>query len=144
SRLLYGGWETILGAAIAVVIAIALGTALGLAAGYVGGMVDAIANWIQDILITLPAILVLLAVATVMGNNIWAAMVVLGVLMSASFVRLVRASTQSAREELYVDAARVAGLNGPRILARHVLPNVIAPVVIQGSAALGTALVVQA
>ncbi len=144
SRLLYGGWETILGAAIAVVIAIALGTALGLAAGYVGGVVDAVANWIQDILITLPAILVLLAVATVMGNNIWAAMVVLGFLMSASFIRLVRASTQSAREELYVDAARVAGLTGPRILARHVLPNVIAPVVIQGSAALGTALVVQA
>jgi len=144
SRLLYGGWETILGAAIAVVIAIALGTALGLAAGYVGGAVDAVANWIQDILITLPAILVLLAVATVMGNNIWAAMVVLGFLMSASFIRLVRASTQSAREELYVDAARVAGLSGPRILARHVLPNVIAPVVIQGSAALGTALVVQA
>lgn len=144
SRLLYGGWETILGALLAVAIAIILGTALGLAAGYVGGAVDAVANWIQDILITLPTILVLLAVATVMGNNIWAAMIVLGVLMSSAFIRLVRASTQAAREELYVDAAQVAGLSGARILARHVLPNVIAPVVIQGSAALGTALVVQA
>lgn len=144
SRLLYGGWETILGAILAVAIAIVLGTALGLAAGYLGGAVDAVANWIQDILITLPTILVLLAVATVMGNNIWAAMIVLGVLMSSAFIRLVRASTQAAKEELYVDAAQVAGLSGTRILARHVLPNVIAPVVIQGSAALGTALVVQA
>lgn len=144
SRLLYGGWETILGAVLAVAIAIILGTALGLAAGYLGGAVDAVANWIQDILITLPTILVLLAVATVMGNNIWAAMIVLGVLMSSAFIRLVRASTQAAKEELYVDAAQVAGLSGARILARHILPNVIAPVVIQGSAALGTALVVQA
>jgi len=144
SRLMYGGWETILGALLAVAIAIVLGTAIGLAAGYIGGIVDAVANWVQDILITLPTILVLLAVATVMGNNIWAAMIVLGVLMSSAFIRLVRASTQAAREELYVDAAQVAGLRDTRILARHVLPNVIAPVVIQGSAALGTALVVQA
>ncbi len=144
ARLLYGGWETILGASVAVVIAIALGTMLGLLAGYAGGAIDAVINWIQDILITLPAILVLLAVATVMGNNIWAAMIVLGVLMSAAFIRLVRASTQAVREELYVDAAKVAGLTPARILWRHVLPNVIAPVVIQGSAALGTALVVQA
>jgi peptide/nickel transport system permease protein len=144
ARLLYGGWETILGATLAVVIAIVLGTMLGLLAGYAGGAVDAVINWIQDILITLPTILVLLAVATVMGNNIWAAMIVLGVLMSATFIRLVRASTQAVREELYVDAAKVAGLSPTRILWRHVLPNVIAPVVIQGSAALGTALVVQA
>lgn len=144
ARLLYGGWETILGATLAVVIAIVLGTMFGLLAGYVGGVVDAVINWIQDILITLPTILVLLAVATVMGNNIWAAMIVLGVLMSAAFIRLVRASTQAVREELYVDAAKVAGLSSTRILWRHVLPNVIAPVVIQGSAALGTALVVQA
>jgi peptide/nickel transport system permease protein len=144
ARLLYGGWETILGATLAVVIAIVLGTMLGLLAGYAGGAVDAVINWIQDIFITLPAILVLLAVATVMGNNIWAAMIVLGVLMSAAFIRLVRASTQAVREELYVDAAKVAGLSPTRILWRHVLPNVVAPVVIQGSAALGTALVVQA
>ena len=144
SRLLYGGWETILGAMVAVAIAIAIGTALGLAAGYVGGVIDAVANWVQDILITLPTILVLLAVATVMGNNIWAAMIVLGILMSATFVRLVRAFTIAAKEELYVDAAKVAGLGDARILGRHVLPNIIAPVVIQGSAALGTALVVQA
>src|SRR5690606_12202724 len=97
SRLLYGGWESILGALLAVAIAIALGTALGLIAGYVGGLVDTVANWVQDILITLPTILVLLAVATVMGNNIWAAMIVLGVLMSTAFIRLVRASTQAAR-----------------------------------------------
>ncbi|MFK5690970.1 dipeptide/oligopeptide/nickel ABC transporter permease/ATP-binding protein [Ornithinimicrobium sp. LYQ92] len=144
ARLLYGGWETLLSAGFAVAIAIGLGTALGLVAGYAGGTVDAVISWIQDILITLPTILVLLAVATVLGNNIWAAMMVLGLLMSAAFIRLVRASTQAVREELYVDAAKVAGLSTGRILSRHVLPNALGPVMIQGSAALGTALVVQA
>ncbi|MCZ2827727.1 dipeptide/oligopeptide/nickel ABC transporter permease/ATP-binding protein [Modestobacter sp. VKM Ac-2986] len=144
ARLLYGGWETLAGAAVAVAIAIVLGTVLGLAAGYVGRAVDTVVNWLQDILITLPTILVLLAVATVLGNNVWAAMIVLGVLMSATFIRLVRASTLAVREELYVDAAKVAGLSTARILARHVLPNAMAPVLIQGSAALGAALVVQA
>lgn len=143
-RLLFGGWETLLSAWLAVVIAVALGTALGLLAGYVGGIVDTVVNWLQDILITLPTILVLLAVATVLGNDIWAAMTVLGVLMSATFIRLVRSLTQSVREELYVDAARVSGLSNARILGRHILPNAVGPVFIQGSAALGTAVVVQA
>ncbi|ANY08937.1 dipeptide/oligopeptide/nickel ABC transporter permease/ATP-binding protein [Pseudonocardia sp. HH130630-07] len=143
-RLLFGGWETLLSAALAVVIAVALGTALGLLAGYVGGIVDTVVNWLQDILITLPTILVLLAVATVLGNDIWAAMTVLGVLMSATFIRLVRSLTRSVREELYVDAARVSGLSNVRILGRHILPNAVGPVFIQGSAALGTAVVVQA
>ncbi|MEQ3549080.1 dipeptide/oligopeptide/nickel ABC transporter permease/ATP-binding protein [Pseudonocardia nematodicida] len=143
-RLLFGGWETLLSAWLAVVIAVVLGTALGLLAGYVGGAVDTVTSWVQDILITLPTILVLLAVATVLGNDIWAAMTVLGVLMSATFIRLVRSLTVSVREELYVDAARVSGLSGARILGRHILPNAVGPVFIQGSAALGTAVVVQA
>ncbi|WP_224391069.1 dipeptide/oligopeptide/nickel ABC transporter permease/ATP-binding protein [Pseudonocardia sp. ICBG1293] len=143
-RLLFGGWETLLSAALAVAIAVPLGTTLGLLAGYVGGPVDTVVSWLQDILITLPTILVLLAVATVLGNDIWAAMTVLGVLMSATFVRLVRSLTRSVREELYVDAARVSGLSNARILGRHILPNTVGPVVIQGSAALGTAAVVQA
>ncbi|GAA1393127.1 dipeptide/oligopeptide/nickel ABC transporter permease/ATP-binding protein [Pseudonocardia kongjuensis] len=143
-RLLFGGWETLLSAWLAVVIAVVLGTALGLLAGYAGGIVDTVVNWLQDILITLPTILVLLAVATVLGNDIWAAMTVLGILMSATFIRLVRSLTRSVREELYVDAARVSGLSNARILGRHILPNTVGPVFIQGSAALGTAVVVQA
>ena len=144
SRLLYGSGHALAGAAEAVVVAIALGVPAGLIAGYVGGWFDAVASRAADALFAVPAIVVLLAVAAAFGNHVSIAMGVLGVIVSASFMRLVRASTRTVRHELYVDAARVAGLGRARIVARHVLPNVISPIVMQSALTFGLALLVGA
>ena len=85
----------------------------------------------------LPVIIVLLAVAGILGNNLTLAMAVLGVILSAGFIRLVRTSTHALRSELFVDAARAQGVPPARIVTRHVLPNILSPVIVQLSFGLG-------
>lgn len=143
SRLLYGGRGTLLGALEVIVVGLALGLPLGLAAGYFGGWIDAAASRFADFLFAVPAIVMVLAVVGIFGNNIVLAMFVVGVIFSAGFLRLVRASTLAVRHELYVDAAQVSGLANARIIARHILPNVTAPLIIQCTLAAGTALLIE-
>ncbi len=135
ARLLYGGRITLGGAGLAVAVAIVIGVTTGLVAGYFGGKVDTGFDWYSNLLIALPHIMVLLAVRAAWGNNIWLSMSVFGVLMAPGFHRLVRAIVSGVRNELYVDAARVSGLSLPRILGRHVLIAVRAPIIIYAALA---------
>jgi peptide/nickel transport system permease protein len=114
-----------------------------LAAGYFGRWIDAGASRFADFLFAVPAIVMVLAVVGIFGNNIVLAMFVVGVIFSAGFLRLVRASTLAVRHELYVDAAQVSGLANARIIARHIFPNVTAPLIIQCTLAAGTALLIE-
>lgn len=143
SRLMHGAGEALLGSILAVVVAVAIGLPLGLLSGYYGGTISLLANRFADLLLTIPAIIVLLAVLAVFGNNMYLAMVALGVLLSAGFLRLSTSTTQGVARELFVDAARVFGVRDLRILVRHVLPNMIGPVVVQASMTLGIALLLQ-
>ncbi|MFC8304055.1 dipeptide/oligopeptide/nickel ABC transporter permease/ATP-binding protein [Specibacter sp. NPDC057265] len=130
SRIVYGGRITLGGAALALAIAAAIGVTTGLFAGYFGGRLDSSVDWVSNLLIALPNIMVLLAVRAAWGSNVWLSMTVFGVLMAPGFHRLVRAIVSGIRNELYVDAARVSGLTLRRILGRHVLVAVRAPIII--------------
>lgn len=144
TRLMYGGGETLLGVSLAVAVAVVIGLPLGVLAGYYGGTLDTLGNRFADLLLTVPSIIVLLTVLAVFGNSIVVAMVTLGLLLSASFLRLAAATTKEVRATLYVDAARSFGVRDFRILWRHVLPNMIGPIVVQASVTLGLSLLIQA
>ncbi|MFV2174880.1 dipeptide/oligopeptide/nickel ABC transporter permease/ATP-binding protein [Actinomadura sp. LOL_016] len=144
SRLLHGGRFTLGGAVIALAVALALGVPSGLLAGYRGGPFDAAAGWTVDLVMALPAMVVLLASRAILGNTVWVLMIVLGVLVAPSFFRLVRGIVAGVRGELYVDAARVSGLTDLRIVARHVLIVVRAPIIIQIALVAGLAIGLQA
>ncbi|MFL1431031.1 MULTISPECIES: dipeptide/oligopeptide/nickel ABC transporter permease/ATP-binding protein [unclassified Nocardiopsis] len=144
ARLLYGGRNTLGGALLAVAVALAVGVPAGLAAGYHGGWFDTASGWVVNLVMALPAMVVLLASRAVLGPTVWVLMIVLGVLVSPSFYRLVRGVVAGVRGELYVDAARVSGLGDLRIIARHVLVVVRAPIIIQTSLVAGMAIGLQA
>ncbi len=131
SRLTYGGRGILASCLEAVLIAIALGIPFGLLAGYIGGAFDGATNFVVNVLFSLPGFVILLAVAFITSNNLSAIMAALGVLASATILRLVRAATQSARNRLYVDYARITALSRARILQRHILPNILGPVIVQ-------------
>jgi peptide/nickel transport system permease protein len=144
AQLLYGARTSIIGGVIVVVVSLALGLPAGIVAGYYRGRFDAVASWVANLLMALPAIIVLLVVLAQFGRSTELGMAVFGVIIAPGVFRLVRASVLAVREELFVDAARVSGLSDGRIMRRHVLPVVIAPTVIQASQLLGIAIVVQA
>ncbi|WGD37291.1 dipeptide/oligopeptide/nickel ABC transporter permease/ATP-binding protein [Lysinibacter sp. HNR] len=144
SRLLYGGQITLAAGALGAMVAMVVGVPAGLIAGYFGGWFDSVASWVSNMFISLPAIVVLLATAAALGPSVWISMTVFGVILSPGFYRLVRTSVIAVRDELYVDAARVAGLSRSRILGRHIFTVVRAPIVIQAALVAGIAIGVQA
>lgn len=143
SRLIYAGRFSLAGSAVALVVALVLGTTGGLVAGYFGGLIDTVSNWVVALLMALPGIVVLLAARSVVGPSLWTAMTIFGVLIAPSFYRLVYASVRAVRNELYVDAARVSGLSDTRIISRHVLTVVRAPIIVQAAIVGGVALSIQ-
>ncbi|MCP2635919.1 dipeptide/oligopeptide/nickel ABC transporter permease/ATP-binding protein [Microbacterium sp. HD4P20] len=144
SRLLWGAQVSLAGAALALVVALVVGLPAGLIAGYYGGWFDAAANWVNNLNMALPGIVILLAVRAVAGPSVWVSMAVFGILLAPAVFRIVRAAVQGVRNELYVDAARVAGLSDRRIIGRHVLTVVRAPVIIQSARLASIAISVQA
>ncbi|MEU8135583.1 dipeptide/oligopeptide/nickel ABC transporter permease/ATP-binding protein [Streptodolium elevatio] len=144
SRILFGGRNTLVGALISLVVALVLGVPSGLFAGYYGGRFDAAANWAANLVMALPAMVVLLASRAVLGPTVWVLMVVLGFLVAPAFFRLVRGIVADVRKELYVDAARVSGLSDTRIVGRHVLIVVRGPIIIMVALVAGIAIGLQA
>jgi len=144
SRLIWGARVNLLGAALAVVVALVLGVPVGIIAGYYRGWVDSVSGWVNDLIMALPGIIVLLAVSAVVGPSVWLAMAIFGVMLAPAYFRIVRASVLAVRGELYVDAAVVAGLPDSRILFRHVLSVVRAPILIQGARLAVIAIAIQA
>jgi peptide/nickel transport system permease protein len=144
SRLLYAGRFSLAGAVFCLVIAAVIGVIAGLVAGYYHGWFDTMSSWVAGLIMALPGIVVLLAARAVLGPSLWMAMGIFGVLIAPAFFRLVYAAVTAVRNELYVDAARVAGLSDLRIIGRHILTVVRAPVIIQSSMVLGIAIAIQA
>jgi len=144
SRLIWGARVNLLGAALAVIVALVLGVPVGIIAGYYRGWVDSVSGWVNDLIMALPGIIVLLAVSAVLGPSVWLAMAIFGVMLAPAYFRIVRASVLAVRGELYVDAAVVAGLPDSRILFRHVLSVVRAPILIQGARLAVIAIAIQA
>ncbi|MCC2614098.1 dipeptide/oligopeptide/nickel ABC transporter permease/ATP-binding protein [Neorhizobium petrolearium] len=143
SRLVYGARNTLIGALIAVTVAAFVGVTAGLFAGYFGGRREVVMSWISDGLMSLPALIVLLAFYQSLGSSIEISMLVFGVMLAPGFYRLTRNLVNGVKHELYVDAARVSGLSDLRIIVRHILLVIRAPVIIQVSVVAGISIVIQ-
>ena len=143
ARLLYGARYTLAGALLATVVAAILGIASGLVAGYYGKWFESSTSWVTTLLMALPGIVVLLAARAVLGPSLWTVMIIFGVLLIPAFYRLVYAAVSGVRNELFVDAARVSGVSDLRIIGRHILTVVRAPIILQGSIVFGIAIAVQ-
>jgi len=143
SRLLYGGRYTLAGALLATFVAAVFGIASGLVAGYYGKWFESVASWVTTLLMALPGIVVLLAARAVLGPSLWTVMIIFGVLLVPAFYRLVYAAVSGVRNELFIDAARVSGVSDLRIIARHILTVVRAPIILQASIVFGIAIAVQ-
>lgn len=131
SRLLAATRISIAAAILAVVTALIFGVISGLMAGYYQGWFDNVASWFTSLVMALPAMVILLAARAVLGPSVWISMALFGVVLAPAYFRLVYTTVTSVRSELYVDAARVSGLGDGRIIGRHILSVVRAPIVIQ-------------
>lgn len=140
SRLLYGGQTTLVIALLSVTMSLLIGTLLGLVAGFYGGLVDGAIMRFVDMLLAFPRILLALTVVAVLGPGLLNVMVAVGVAGITGYARIVRGSVLSAKERTYVDAARVVGCPNRRILRAHLLPNVIAPVIVLATLDVGHAI----
>lgn len=143
SRLMYGGQLSLLGVVQAVVTVLAIGVPLGLLAGFAGGWLDRLISFLVDIALAIPTLVILLVVLAIFGSNQTAAMLALGVLAAPGFARVVRGATLSVRHELYVAAARIAGLPQRQIITKHILPRVAGPIIVRTSLFAGGALLAQ-
>ncbi len=130
SRIIYGARVSVAMGFVAVAISVAGGSILGLLSGYYGGNVDMTIMRVVDVMLAFPGILLALVIIAVLGPNLGSAMVAVGISGMPVFIRVVRGSALAVRELQYVEAARVAGCGDVRIIYRHVLPNVLAPVIV--------------
>ena len=143
ARLIYGTRTTLLAALLVSITAMLVGVPTGLLAGYYGGKFDAIASWFANMFMSLPAMIVLLSVRATIGPSLFMSMLIFGLLIAPGFFRLTRTAVMSVRNELYVDAARVSGLSDARIIGRHILTVVRAPLIIQTAMVSGVAISLQ-
>ncbi|PYN43053.1 MAG: peptide ABC transporter permease [Candidatus Rokuibacteriota bacterium] len=140
SRALHGARLSLTVGLIAVSIAVGLGTPVGLLSGYYGGRVDGFVMRVVDVLLAFPGILLALAIVSVLSPGLNNVMIAVGLSAVPNYARLVRASTLSAREQLYVEAARALGSRDLSIVTRYILPNVVAPLIVTATLGLGTAI----
>ena len=141
SRLLYGGRPVLLATFEVVVIAVALGVTVGVAAGFWEKSADRVLSGWVNVLLALPIVVILVVVLSIFAGSLTPAVIPLGILLSAPVARVVRSATIGARHELYIDAAKVAGLPDRRIITRHILPRVAGPVIVQSTLVAAVALI---
>jgi peptide/nickel transport system permease protein len=130
SRLLFGGQVSLLVGIVAVLIASVPGTVLGLIAGYYRSWIDGLIMRVMDLMLSFPGILLALGIVALLGPGLLNVMIAVGIAGIPSYTRLVRSSVLAVKKNLYVRAARVMGCRDGRILLRHILPNVLAPIVV--------------
>ena len=141
SRLLYGARLSLLVGVVSVGIGLAVGLVFGAIAGYVGGWVDTVIMRIMDLMLSVPSLLVAIGLVTLLGRGMVQIMIAVGVTTVPIFARLLRGSILGQREADYVLAARSVGVPGRRLLLGHIMPNSIAPVIVQATLTMATAII---
>jgi peptide/nickel transport system permease protein len=142
SRVLYGTRLTMQASVIAVVVAAGFGIPLGLISGYAGKAIDNIISRLIDILLSFPGILLALIVVAILGTGLAKVQLAVGVSLIPAYARLVRGSVLSAKENVYVEAARAGGCSPIRIAVRHILPNIFVPLLVLSTTAIGWAIII--
>ena len=141
SRVIWGGRVSLVVGIVPVVVSAVAGTAVGLVAGYYGGVLDHVMTRSLDVLFAFPAILLALAIVSALGPSIYNAMLAITIVAVPSFARLVRSSVLTVRARSFVEAAASLGASRRRIVARHILPNTVSPVIVYGTFETGKTIV---
>lgn len=137
SRIIHGAKYDVIIAVSAVMFAAGIGTPAGVIAGYYGGGVDEIIMRITDVIMAFPSLVLAMALAAVLGPGLEKAIFVMAFVGTAGYARLARGSTLSIKEEFYVEAARAVGSSTPRILFKHILPNIVSPIIVRATLGMG-------
>jgi len=141
SRIIFGARFSLLIGVVAVTVGLSLGLLLGSIAGYFGGWIDSVVMRLMDILLAIPGLLLAIGIVAMLKPGLFQIMIAVGVANVPIFARLLRGSILAQRENDFVLAARAVGVKRRVILASHVLPNAISPVIVQGTLALATAII---
>jgi peptide/nickel transport system permease protein len=141
SRIVYGARYSLLIGIVSVAVGLSVGLVFGSIAGYFGGWIDSIIMRATDIMLSVPGLLLAIGLVAALGQGLWQIMVAVGVTQIPIFARLLRGSILATREADYVLAARSVGVPRRLILAAHILPNSVSPVIVQGTLALATAII---
>ena len=144
SRLLWGARASLLAGVIPVAIAVTLSVPLGLLSGYVGGWIDGLIMRINDAMLSIPFLIVAIALAAFLGPGLGNAMIAIGIAALPTFVRLVRGTVLAIKTEEYVEAAQALGCSQPRVALRHILPNTLPPLFVQVSITVAAAIIAEA
>lgn len=140
SRILYGARISLLIGVFSVGISLAIGLPLGAVAGYLGGLVDSVIMRLMDVMLAFPSFLLAVMIAGILGPSLRNAMIAIGIVQVPRYVRILRASVLSVKAEPYVEAASALGVPSGRILARHVVPNCLAPLIVQSTLGVASAI----
>jgi ABC-type dipeptide/oligopeptide/nickel transport system permease subunit len=143
SRIIYGARIALVVGVVSVALAMLIGVTLGLAAGYYGGWLDIVVMRVMDGLFAFPIIILAIAMMAIMGFGVLNVIIAVAVGFIAPFARVTRADVLAVKEEPYVEAARLAGVSGPAIIVRHVLPNVMAPIIVQAALRVSGAIITE-
>jgi peptide/nickel transport system permease protein len=144
SRLLYGGRVSIMVGICATLVQVTIGILLGITAGFFGHIADSIIMRICDIVMCVPFYAIAISLAALLGANVWNVVFIVGALNWTGVARIVRAETLSLRSREFIDAARALSLNNAEIIWRHILPNVLGPIIIYATLGIATGVLSEA
>jgi peptide/nickel transport system permease protein len=144
SRIIYGARVALVVGVVAVLLAMVVGVSLGLVSGYYGGVLDVVIMRVMDGLFAFPIIILAIAMMAVMGFGVRNVIIAVAVGFIAPFARVTRGDVLAVKEEPYIEAARLAGVGSLAVIFRHVLPNVLAPIIVQGALRVSGAIITEA
>jgi peptide/nickel transport system permease protein len=144
SRVIFGARISIVVGLFAIGLSLLIGVPLGVVAGYIGGRVDEVIMRITDVFLSFPPLLLAMAISVTLGPNLLNAMIAIAVAWWPWYTRILRAEAVSVRERAFVEAARAMGASPGRIILRHILPNCLAPLIVQASMDLGSIILTSA
>lgn len=144
SRVVFGARASLLAGVVSVLIAAGVGVPLGLVAGFTGGWVDGVIGRMVDAMLACPFLILAIALAAFLGPSLTNAMIAIGITAAPIFVRVSRGATMDAATHEYVEAARATGNPPWRVAMRHVLPNIVPPVLVQATLAIAAAIIAEA
>ncbi len=144
SRVIFGSRASLLAGVVSVLISLAIGVPLGLLAGYAGGITDMLISRMTDALLACPFLILAIALAAFLGPSLENAMIAIGISATPAFIRLARGTTLAVKAEEYILAARAIGNPPWRVALRHVLPNIVPPLLVQATLAIAAAVIAEA
>lgn len=144
ARVISGGRISLPAGLMVILIGMGIGSPMGVVAGYAGGVIDDVIMRIVDVLLAFPGILLAIGIVAILGPGLNSAVIAVGIAIIPGFARIARGSTLKTREQVYVDACHAQGVGTARILSRHILPNIVDPLIVLATLSLGGAILATA